>query len=225
MRFGTAFHAIAEEAATGNSSFSSRYARMPEGIDRRTKAGQAAWADFEMSNEGKQTLKADEWDRLHFMRDALMANPVMKILLMSPGEFEQSFFAHDPVTGELLKARPDWNSHGDGIIVDFKSSIDASREEFSRTAYNYGYHVQPGFYIDVANVLRSSAYDTFLFCVVESERPFAVQCFEPTEELVRRGREQYRHDLDLYHRCRKANHWPGYPVEIQTLELPRWAAK
>ena len=40
--------------------YGSLYATAPEGIDRRTSAGKASWAEFATLNEGKTILKAED---------------------------------------------------------------------------------------------------------------------------------------------------------------------
>ena len=37
------------------------------------------------------------------------------------------------------------------------------------------------------------------------------------------GLREYRAALLTWKECNESGIWPGYPNEIQTLELPRWA--
>jgi hypothetical protein len=56
LRVGTAVHKLALE---GLDAYNATHAIAPE-VDKRTKEGKAAWAEFATANEGKAILTADE---------------------------------------------------------------------------------------------------------------------------------------------------------------------
>lgn len=190
------------------------------------------WSDalvqWQQNNADRIVLTADEWDQLHAMRDAVMAHPVAcKLLTAAPGDAELSVYWTDPETGELCRCRPDfWRR--DGILVDVKTTDDASPEAFARSLVNWRYHVQHPYYLDgVAQAIKQAGASMvtprhFLFLVVEKKAPHAVAVYRLNDESVDAGRREYRRDLDLYAKCRQANNWPGYPAEIQPIDLPTW---
>jgi len=116
------------------------------------------WSDVQaewLRNNGHRTvLTREQWDQLHNMRDAVMAHPAASRLLSAPGESELSCYWEqdvvDPTTQEVIgcelcRVRPDFWRH-DGIVVDLKTTEDASEEAFARSIATYGYHVQDAFY-------------------------------------------------------------------------------
>jgi hypothetical protein len=184
---------------------------------------------YAVENAGRVILTTDEWDQLHAMRDAVLAHPVAgKLLTAAPGDAELSVYWTDQETGELCRCRPDfWRR--DGILVDVKTTDDASPEAFARSLVNWRYHVQHPFYLDgcAAAIKQCGASNMvtprhFLFLVVEKKAPYAVAVYRLNEESVDAGRREYRRDLDLYAKCRATNDWPGYPAEIQPIDLPTW---
>lgn len=186
---------------------------------------QEEWAE---TVAGRIVLTQDEWDQLHAMRDAVMAHPVASKLLTSvPGTAEQSVYWNDPITGELCRCRPDyWRN--DGILVDLKTTDDASLDEFSRSVAKWRYHVQAPYYLDgCAQAIQQAGLDLgvprhFLFLVVEKKPPYGVAVYQLDADSMELGRQQYRQDLDLYHRCRQAGEWPGYSDSIQEIGVPQW---
>jgi hypothetical protein len=63
LRFGRAFHTLVLEP----DLFFQEYAVLPEKVDRRTKAGKEAWAEFEAELGGREALTAEDGQRLGAM--------------------------------------------------------------------------------------------------------------------------------------------------------------
>ena len=61
---------------------------------------------------------------------------------------------------------------------------------------------------------------------VEKEAPYAVAAYKASDEVIEVGRAKYRGALQLLQWCRTRGSWPGYQPngEIETINLPRWAA-
>jgi PDDEXK-like domain of unknown function (DUF3799) len=146
---------------------------------------------------------------------------------LSDGEGEVSAFWIDKATQELCRCRPDWVSpvaYGTGsILVDVQTTQDASAREFSRSALKFGYHLQAAFYCEGYALASGLDVHGMVFAVVESEYPHACAAFMLSDHAMNRAREEMREALGVYAQCRTSGVWPGYPREIQTLDLPSWA--
>lgn len=190
------------------------------------------WSDVKqtwLENNGHRTvLDADAWDQLHRMRDSVMAHPAARALLTAvPGKAEQSVYWVDDATGELCRCRPDfWRN--DGILVDVKTTEDASPEEFARSIAKWRYHVQHPFYVDGVNAARKQARlnvapaRAFVFLVAEKKAPYAVAVYSLDVESVGLGRLEYQRDLATLHECKQSGTWPGYGDNIKAISLPGW---
>jgi exodeoxyribonuclease VIII len=77
FRIGSATHCAVLEP----EKFPLQYAQRPEGIDRRTKEGKAAWESFTQQHAGKDFLDAEEWQQISAMMEAVRANPLASQLL------------------------------------------------------------------------------------------------------------------------------------------------
>lgn len=213
MVIGSALHTAVLEPHL----FDDEYAVAPH-CDRRTKEGKMIWADFEQEAAGKTLLKADDASRIDAMAKAVRSHKAASFLLTMPGKAEQSYFWTDDETGEKCKCRPDWHSADGRIMVDVKTTEDASPGKFLRNSVlGWRYHVQAAFYM---RGLPSA--EVFLFAVVEKKPPFAVAVYSLPPKLIERGQEEARQDLQRIAECRAANHWPSYSEEIEELALPKW---
>lgn len=184
------------------------------------------WRDLQaewLKNNGHRTvLSADEWDQLHAMRASVMAHPKAAALLSRPGRAEQSVYWVDQVTGVLCRCRPDFLTDDD-IVVDLKTTEDASPEEFARSCANYRYHVQHPFYLDGLSAIGRRPR-AFVFIAVEKKAPYAVGVYVLREEDVELGRLQYIADVQTYAECQRTGVYPAYSEKIESLALPGWYA-
>lgn len=217
---GTAVHAAVLEP----ERFESQYIVAPD-VDRRTKAGRAAWAELVERFGEKRILKPDDFEVCLRVRDAIAAHPAARALLATQGLREVSaLWQHTPDGAAPLrcKARLDHLSTERGLIVDLKTTRDASPAAFERSLFNFGYHRQAAFYIHGMAALGYPIHD-FAFICVEKTPPYGVAVYRIASEAVEAGWQQLQPLIATYAACRATDRWPGYPDEIQSITLPRWA--
>lgn len=218
--FGAMVHKLLLEPET----FESEFVIAPN-VDRRTKDGKAAYAAFLEALNGRQEISAADYERAVQMVQAALATPFVKALL--DGMHEQAYFWRDAATEELCKIRTDCVRYvGDTpLIVDYKTSTDASLDGFTRSALRYGYDFQAGMYCEGVEMVTGVA-PRFLFIVQEKEAPFAVNVVEADPAFILRGKDKFRELLGIYHECKQTGNWYGYmgadPV-IHEMLLPAWA--
>lgn len=211
MELGTAAHCAILEP----DHFQSLYCMAPD-----CRRGTKEWKAAEDAAEGRIMLKPDDWGLVHKMQEAVYQHPAARELLQS-GKSEQSLYWIDEDTSLLCRARPDY-LRDDRVIVDLKTTSDASPEGFSESCARYRYHCQNAFYSDgCANLLGNA--EAFIFIAVESTPPFGVAVYELTQMAVSRGRELYHGNLRLYVECESTNTWTRYSPYVEPLELPAHA--
>ena len=216
MRLGSLTHTAVLEPHLFGPSVIVR----PEGIDRRTSAGKADWAAFEIEADGKEIVTAEEMSKLAAIRDAVHNHPAAAKALAGSPTIEQSIFWD--ADGIACRCRPDAVTER-GVIVDLKTTRDASPEGFAKSIAQYRYHVQAAFYSDGYKAAFGVAPRGFLFIAVETEPPFLVAVYVASEPMTHRGRIEYQADLDTFRWCRDHNDWPGYSGHVLTIDLPKWA--
>lgn len=220
--FGQLFHAMALQP----DMLSEMFAIAPN-VDRRTKAGKEAYAEFEQSSQNKTVVTADMAELATEMCKSLYSNEAARKLL--DGEKEKPFFWIDELTGEECKCRTDVLTQiGDlNIIVDLKSAESAATENFTKDAVKYGYDFQSAHYKTGVEKNTGKEY-LFVFIVVEKKPPYAVNILQADDLFVRRGYDIFRELIGIYHDCKQTGNWYGYLGkfnQINSLALPAWLAK
>lgn len=194
-------------------------------IDRRTKEGKAKWLLFQDENEQKDIISADDFQKIQEMREALYATPFAKQLLS--GEKELSFFFNDVETGLIIKCRPDClTTIGDThVLIDYKSTTDASSEAFMRSAINLNYDMQLAQYKEIMD--KTTGFEhSVIFIAQEKTPPYVVNILEANEYFLKSGYDMFRTYLNLYKECLESGNWYGLVNgEINSLGLPNWLQK
>lgn len=222
LLFGQLFHAMALQPETVWEQF----ATMPN-VDRRTKVGKEAFAEFEASAEGKTIVSADMAEQATAMCTSLNQNEFVKKLLK--GEKEKQFFWVDEMTGEECKCRTDVLTEvGENlIIVDLKTTDNAETEAFMRSAIKYGYDFQSAMYSEGVKA-NTGREPLFVFIAIEKKPPYAINVLQADKLLIRRGYDLFREYLGIYHDCKQTDNWYGYLGrynQINNLALPAHLAK
>lgn len=218
MRIGSLFHGLVLEPERV------KIAVAPV-CDKRTKDGKATWEAFCLENAGAEIVTAEEGEMLTGMVASVRAHPAANALLSGPGIAEGSAYWIDEYSGELCRCRPDFYRQDLGIIVDLKSTEDASPKEFARSIAKYRYQVQSAFYQDGLEAATGDYIKGFLFVAVEKKAPYAVAVYQLDMQGVEAGRIAYRDNLITLADCKASGKFPAYSDRVETISLPAWAAK
>jgi hypothetical protein len=220
---GRATHAAVLEP----QSYGALYARRPDGIDRRTKEGKAAWEQFAQANAGKTILDGEDFALVEQMREAVMAHPAASELFRA-GEPELVW--RKTFATLRVQARTDWfNGNGCALcprpyVVDLKtveSLDDGAFRNFEKAFVNLGYHRQAGFYLPLLYDCGIACTD-FFFVAVEKCEPYGVAVYKVSNAALQRGQEETLRDLTRLKGCIEANRWPNMPEDVQEIDLPAW---
>lgn len=219
--FGQVFHKLALEPDDFFTEFS-----VAPNIDRRTKDGKAAWAEFIASSDSKTVIDADSYQKAKDMVNALYSVPMVEKLLN--GHHELPLFWTDDLTGEDCKCRLDCLTEvkNQPIIVDLKTTADASTDGFMRSAIKYGYDFQAAMYSE-GYKQNFGKTPLFVFIAIEKDPPYSVNILQADEAFIQHGYDVFRELIGTYHDCRQSDNWWGYLGKygvINSLNLPAWLA-
>lgn len=210
MLLGTAIHSMVLEGEKGE-------VLLAPGSTRTTKL----YKDFAAENPGKILLLEDEWDRMNGAIQAIRNHPLARAML-SKGRAEHSVFWNDPETGVPCKCRPDF-LRDDGVVIDLKTTTDASERAFQSSIMKFKYHWQSAWYLDGLKVAAGIETNQFVHLVVETEAPFGVNLFVLDDASLEKAREDIRRLLGIYSECLHTGEWPAYEASVKNLALPSWA--
>ena len=152
---------------------------------------------FKRENPDKDILMPYQEQNIESMYHALYKNPTIREILHSDTILKEvSIWSKDPVTGLLLKVRPDIIVGG--ICYDIKTtSGDVSPRGFISNVFKYKYHIQVPFYLDVLSLNGMSIHE-FKFLVVGSVPPYSTAIYDLNDDLIAEGRDTYRRALNRY---------------------------
>ena len=217
MRWGTLVHTAILEPDT----VAERMIVAPS-IDRRSNAGKAEFAEFQLVAKGRDIITAEEQEALAAVRDSVWTHPATSKALGMLRDVEASIFWTDETSGVECRCRPD-GIMSNGTILDVKTTVDASADSFAKSIANYRYHVQAAFYGDGYKAAFGDAPRAFVFLAVEKTAPYLCALYVMDAKAVIRGRSEYQTDLETYRSCRNTDEWPGLASSPTVIDLPKWA--
>jgi len=182
--------------------FHSNYVVAPK-FDMRTTVGKQDYAEFKKTSEGKTLLFEDEFEMIVNMGEMASKNDTFVELIKNSAR-EVSCYNVDEATGLKIRTRPDSLWVERSTITDLKSCLDSSPKKFRSDVYSLGYNITAAFYMDFCEI------DRYIFSALEKEKPNQMSLYMLDDDLVQRGREQYRIALTLMKWCRENEYYPDY---------------
>lgn len=210
MKLGTATHCAILEP----DRFNAEYIALPDGLDRRTKEGRQTYDDLLAT--GAELLTSDDMSLVMNMACSFRDNFTSRALFDRNHVVEQSIFAE--VNGVACKCRPDFMTADGLMVMDVKTTSDASPEAFGKSAWSLGYHIQAAFYRRVIQSATGITPD-FIFGCVESDRPYLTAYYTVPQYLLDYADGVIDALLERYAECLRSGIWHGYIAEIEPQEL------
>lgn len=207
---GSAVHCAVLEP----QEFGKRYAIAPT-ADKRTKEGKEIHANFEASAQGLQIISKDDSIICERIMEAVQRHSEASLLLSKINKVEQVLEFED------MKCKPDGICESLHLLIDLKTTEDASPTAFGRSALKYRYDVQAAFYSDIYEAVYKHRPEGFIFIAVEKTPPYAVAVYVIEDADIEIGRQKYKADLETWRECKQLNEWKGFSG-LNTLKLPNY---
>jgi hypothetical protein len=179
----------------------------------------------------RQSLSGDDFAIVQGMAEATRAHPIAGNWF-DPGrknfrrgnELSMYVGASPETYGLPIKGRLDrLEKTADGwMILDLKTTDDASPSVFQRKAFSMGYHIQAAFYCDLVSKVLETEKVEFLFCAMERRRPHGLSLFKAGTDMIELGRSQYKQALRTLAYAKEKGQFEGYNPEVQEMTLPSW---
>lgn len=178
-------------------------------------------------------LSSDDVEKVQAMRDM-----VGDFFTKLDGQPEVAMIAADPDTGLLIKGKADWlpsTPDPDGVlrIRDYKTTVK-SPDEFERSCWQYGYHIQAAFYMRLYRLTMPEYKGPlgFEFVVQEKNPPFDWRVWrfdehspiitELAEPKICKALKQIKSFRDLYPDPLEAMRGYGLSKVPQEIAFPDW---
>jgi hypothetical protein len=190
------------------------------------------WRDEHIAN-GLTIYGPDDLAKLERMAKAVWAfEPAAS--LIAKAKFQVTVYAPytfpDGYTIET-KARIDILPTFAAAVVDLKKTVDASPDGFGKQVFDFGYHLQAGWYRKAYNTIAGDdPRDSFVFIAVQEDAEvddrdevlgvgvysLKPDALELSDDIIEAGMRRFR-------ACQELNKWPGVEKELQWVDLPKWA--
>ena len=178
--------------------------------------------------QGLIPILAQDLPALQQMASSVRNNTEAARLLDLEGVCESSWFWTDTQTGMLCRARPD-KAAFDGdrlVIIDYKTTQDASEDGFSKAIATFGYHQQHAWYARAAvelGLVETIEDVDFFFIVQEIHAHNLTAVYRISGRDVELGEMMNDHALAKLAAAFKNDSWPGYPNKAKLIQMPAWA--
>jgi len=218
MAIGSAVHTHVLEL----DQWDAQYVVAPAGIDRRTKVGKAEWDVFQTAIGTRTVISREDADLVMRIGRSVLSHPAAAYLLGLPGKAETTHMWTDAGTGLECKCRPDWLLDDGSMIVDLKTTEDASPRGFQKSIGQWRYHVQAAWYLNGMEQATGNRPEQFVFIAVEKKPPYACAVYVADLQMIDIGWNAACQDLYKLLLCKTADSWPGYSDGIEQISLPPW---
>lgn len=174
--------------------------------------------------DGMQFVPPEDFDKIQAMRHAIISDDE-RAKMLSGGFPELSI-----VTDEF-KARPDLITAAQWM-VNYKSTLDAEPEKFSRKATDYGYPMRAVMECELFKQAYGEYPAGYAILAQEKDAPYLCKTFviydrsrgdeQPSSWAY--GRAQLKDAIAIYRKCRDADIWPGLGG-AEDLAVPEYLMK
>jgi exodeoxyribonuclease VIII len=176
-----------------------------------------AWKEFAAAHKNDEIVTRKEWEAALPIADAVNLDPYFR-QLKDGAALEQRI--EWSIAGRAWASRPDAFRPG-SMLLDLKTTTDASPIGFARQAWKMGYHAQLAAYEDALAFHDISVPDKYLVAV-ETRAPYPVTVLRLTPTILEEGRRLYRAWFERLRVCEENDHWPAYTEHVETLDVPAW---
>ena len=193
------------------------------GLDRRTKAGKAAWQAFTAELGSRSVVSASDVATAQGVADAFRSHPEIAPLL-DGAWFELPLFWIEVVNGVSVRCKGllDMYHPGTGTLIDLKTVESTHPRAFGRAAARYGWFGQGAWYADGAEACGLQV-NRVLFAAIEKTGHHDAVVYESTASGgLYVGRMQKRGHLATLAHCMTSEEWPGRSSRIEPLYVPEY---
>ena len=216
MKLGTAFHAATLEP----DRYFDLISVMPN-VDARTKAGKELRQKFHDELGDKTAITEEQQHAVEAMSLALHYHPYAKALIekMEQREVEKFFDFED------LECKAKIDLLSKGVVVDIKTTINASPDSFRKQSANLLCHLQLAWYAKAAGYNWNEC-DAYIIAI-ENSPPYSVAVYQYEQRAMELGWDLCLRGIQLWKEHLAAKAIDGqslaYGEGVMDLYLPAWA--
>ena len=213
---GSGFHTATLEPEKLDDEFAVKPSEI-DGQGPRTKHYKEAFELMQKSEPDKQWLAPADYDLILEMAGSALDNPVLRHYMADIDKVVEGT-GYFEMEGAKCKVRPDLYIPGAGVVIDLKSTQDASNRGFTKSVRQFGYLFQACWYMHALRLLGEKPKQ-FVFIAVEKTAPYATAAYTIKESDINKQFSNMERACQLWATCQSSGIWPGYSDMVETLDL------
>ena len=213
---GSGFHTATLEPEKLDDEFAVKPNEI-DGQGPRTKHYKESFELMQKSEPDKQWLAPADYDLILEMAGSALENPVLRHYMADIDKVVEGT-GYFEMEGAKCKVRPDLYIPGAGVVIDLKSTQDASNRGFTKSVRQFGYLFQACWYMHALRLLGEKPKQ-FVFIAVEKTAPYATAAYTIKESDVNKQFSNMERACQLWASCQSSGIWPGYSNMVETLDL------
>ena len=213
---GSGFHTATLEPEKLDDEFAVKPSEI-DGQGPRTKHYKEAFELMQKSEPDKQWLAPADYDLILEMAGSALDNPVLRHYMADINKVVEGT-GYFEMEGAKCKVRPDLYIPGAGVVIDLKSTQDASNRGFTKSVRQFGYLFQACWYMHALRLLGEKPKQ-FVFIAVEKTAPYATAAYTIKESDINKQFSNMERACQLWATCQSSGIWPGYSDMVETLDL------
>lgn len=192
-----------------------------EADDWRTKAAKEGRDAARAA--GKHPILARKYQDVQRMRDAAVLAIAkcsdLSGITLADGRVEHVVTWTE--RGVECRARIDFLANGELVILDYKSTTDATPRAFSKQIARMGYHYQDEFYSRGVKAVYGRR-PKFVFLAQETTAPYACSFHGCAPSLLAIAEQDVDYAVKVWGECLKSGTWPAHSNRIHWAEATPW---
>ena len=213
---GSGFHTATLEPEKLDDEFAVKPSEI-DGQGPRTKHYKESFELMQKSEPDKQWLAPADYDLILEMAGSALENPVLRHYMADIDKVVEGT-GYFEMEGAKCKVRPDLYIPGAGVVIDLKSTQDASNRGFTKSVRQFGYLFQACWYMHALRLLGEKPKQ-FVFIAVEKTAPYATAAYTIKESDINKQFSNMERACQLWAACQSSGIWPGYSDMVETLDL------
>ena len=213
---GSGFHAATLEPG----KFDDEFAVKPSEIDGKSSKTDHYKETFKMMQKNepnKSWLTPRDYDLVMDMAASALDHPILRTHMAEQSSIIEGtgFFEME---GAKCKVRPDLYNPGAGVVIDLKSTQDASEKGFAKSVRQFGYTFQACWYMHALRLIGEKPKQ-FVFLAVEKSAPHLTAAYTLSATDIDKQMANMEKACKLWATCDSSGVWPSYTDDVTTLDL------
>lgn len=177
---------------------------------------------YESLSPGSLVVTPDDHRRIMGSIASIIAHDKASKVLIGAKTEVSGYFRH-PTTGIKCRLRPDILHLDKKVVIDFKTTRDASKKFFSSEIARRMYHLSMAFYGEGIKAIEGWEPEIYAFLAVEKDDPYACALYTLDRASIETAKAWVTNGMEILQRCLVSGLFPGIQSGLaEEISIPNW---